>query len=137
MSAPSGNLLGFDFGTRRIGVAIGQTLTCSARPLATLKAKDGQPAWAELGQLISEWQPIALVVGLPVHMDGTEHERTGLARRFGNRLHSRFNLPVYWVDERLSSEEAERQQKQTPSHKKQTLDAISAQIILQTWLDQQ
>ena len=130
-------LLGFDFGTRRIGVAIGQTLTGSARPLTTLAANQGQPNWDEVAKLLSEWQPVALVVGLPVHMDGLEHERTRMARRFGNRLNGRFNLPVHWVDERLSSEEAERWQKPSPRAETPSVDALSAQIILQSWLDQQ
>ena len=137
MSSDVSTLLGFDFGTHRIGVAIGQLMTRTARPLTTLKARDGQPDWDELGKLLAEWRPSALVVGLPVHMDGTEHERTRMARRFGNRLQGRFNLPIYWVDERLSSEEAQRRQQNGSANKQHSLDALAAEIILQTWLDQQ
>lgn len=130
-------LLGFDFGTRRIGVAVGQTVTGTARPLTTLNAQHGQPNWDEVSALIREWQPAALVLGVPVHMDGSEHERTDAARRFGDQLNGRYGLPVHWVDERLSSEEAERQLKNRGSgESKPDIDAVAAQVILQTWLDQ-
>ena len=130
-------VLGFDFGTRRIGVAVGQTVTGTARPLTTLNAQHGQPNWDQVSALIREWQPAALVLGVPVHMDGSEHERTDAARRFGNQLNGRYGLPVHWVDERLSSEEAERQlKKRCPGESKPDIDAVAAQVILQTWLDQ-
>lgn len=131
-------LLGFDFGTRRIGVAVGQQLTATAAPLVTLKNRDGAPDWEAIGRLLEEWQPTALVVGLPLNMDGSEQEMTRLARRFGNRLAGRYNLPVYPVDERLTSLEAE--QRLTDSgvrtHNKGDVDRLAAQSILQTWLDQ-
>ncbi len=127
-------LLGFDYGTKRIGVAVGQTLTGSARPLATVSARDGKPDWDAITRLIAEWQPAALVVGLPVHMDGTEHERTARARRFGNQLRGRYNLPVHSVDERLTSYEAE-QELRAQGKKVQDLDPLAAQLILQSWLD--
>src|SRR5512143_1222158 len=100
-------LLSLDSGTRRIGVAIGQELTGTARPLATLASRDGGPDWNAISELIEEWRPDALVVGIPYHMDGSEMELTRLATRFGNRLQGRYNLPVFAVDERLTSAEAE------------------------------
>ncbi|MGE0082171.1 MAG: Holliday junction resolvase RuvX [Thiohalomonadaceae bacterium] len=133
-----GTLLGFDFGTRRIGVAVGQTVTRSARPLCTLRSRDGGVDWAAITRLLEEWQPEALVVGLPVHMDGSEHELTARARRFGNRLAGRYNLRVFFVDERLSSDEAERQlAMEGRAGDKEAVDRVAAQLILQAWLDQQ
>ncbi|PKM43677.1 MAG: Holliday junction resolvase RuvX [Gammaproteobacteria bacterium HGW-Gammaproteobacteria-1] len=129
-----GVLLGFDYGTKRIGVAVGQTLTGSARALATVSARDGKPDWDAITRLITQWQPAALVVGLPVHMDGTEHERTARARRFGNQLGGRYNLPVHSVDERLTSYEAE-QELRAQGKKVQDIDPLAAQLILQSWLD--
>lgn len=129
-------LLGFDYGTKRIGVAVGQTLTGSARPLTIVRARDGKPDWEAISRLIAEWQPTALVVGLPVHMDGTEHERTARARRFGNQLAGRYNLPVHRVDERLTSYEAE-QELRAQGKGGEALDAVAAQLILQSWLDTQ
>lgn len=129
-------LLGFDFGTRRIGVAVGQELTGTARPLTTLTSRNGGPDWTAISRLIEEWQPDALVVGIPCHMDGTEMEMTRLATRFGNRLRGRYNLPVFAVDERLTSAEAElllREGGRRPD--KGAVDQVAAQLILQSWLD--
>ncbi|GAB4295354.1 MAG: Holliday junction resolvase RuvX [Thiohalomonadaceae bacterium] len=130
----SGVLLGFDYGTKRIGVAVGQPLTGSARPLTIVRARDGKPDWEAITRLIAEWQPVALVIGLPVHMDGTEHERTARARRFGNQLAGRYNLPVHRVDERLTSYEAELELR-AQGKGGEALDAVAAQLILQSWLD--
>lgn len=129
-------LLGFDFGTRRIGIAIGQEITGTARPLTTLHSRDGSVDWIAVSTLLEQWHPDALVVGLPLHMDGTEHERTRLARRFGNRLHGRYNLPVFMVDERLTSVEAEAllAASGVPAESGET-DRVAAQLILQAWLD--
>ncbi len=127
-------LLGFDYGTKRIGVAVGQTFTGSARPLTIVRARDGKPDWEAVSRLIAEWQPAALVVGLPVHMDGTEHERTARAQRFGNQLAGRYNLPVHRVDERLTSYEAELEL-HAQGKGGEALDAVAAQLILQSWLD--
>ncbi len=133
-----GTLLGFDFGTRRIGVAVGQTVTRSARPLCTLHSHNGGVEWTAVTRLLEEWQPEALVVGLPVHMDGTEHELTARARRFGNRLAGRYNLRVFFMDERLSSDEAERLlAAEGRRGDKEDVDRVAAQLILQAWLDQQ
>ncbi|HLD13321.1 MAG TPA: Holliday junction resolvase RuvX, partial [Burkholderiales bacterium] len=89
-------LLGFDYGTKFIGIAVGSTLTRAAQPLATLAvARSGQPDWARLTRLIEEWRPHALVVGLPRNMDDTPNPRTAAAQKFGNRLKARYNLPVH------------------------------------------
>lgn len=125
-------LLGFDYGTRRIGVAVGQTLTGTARPLTTLPCRNGKPDWEAIGRLIREWQPSRLVVGLPLHMDGTEQPMTDQARRFGRQLEGRYNLPVEWMDERLSSEEAERAL--GSARDKGAVDAVAAAVILRDWL---
>ena len=100
-------VLGFDFGEKRIGVAVGQELTGTARGITTLTSKNRQPDWEAISRLIEEWRPDLLVVGHPLHMDGSEQPLTHLAYRFGNRLSGRYNLPVERVDERLSSYEAE------------------------------
>ena len=86
------SLMGFDFGTRSIGIATGQEITGTASPLTSLKANDGIPDWSQLEKLLKEWQPDLLVVGLPLNMDGTEQEMTVRARKFGQRLHGRFGL---------------------------------------------
>lgn len=131
-------LLGFDFGTRRIGIAIGQELTGTARPLTTLASPDGGPDWRAISRLIEQWHPDALVVGIPYHMDGSEMELTHLASRFGNRLQGRYNLPVFTVDERLTSDEAERLLREGDRPlDKGAVDQVAAQLILQSWLDQQ
>ena len=101
-----GTLLGFDFGERRIGVAVGDNLVGIAHPLQTIDAESNDIRFAAIAQLITEWKPVGLVVGLPSHLDGTEHELTHLARKFARRLEGRFNLPVTLVDERLSSAES-------------------------------
>lgn len=129
--------LGFDFGSKRIGVAIGQELTGTARALITLSNRDGAPDWEAISRLIEEWQPAALVVGLPLNLDGTDHDVTRLARRFGNRLRGRYNLPVYTMDERLSSAEAEALLAEQGRYEKADVDKVAAQIILQGWLEQQ
>ena len=96
-------IIGFDFGTKSIGVAVGQSVTGTASPLSALKAKDGIPNWDAIEQLFKEWQPERLVVGLPLNMDGSEQPLTQRAKKFGNRLHGRFGLPVSFQDERLTS----------------------------------
>lgn len=144
--APAGKapvtLLGFDFGTKRIGVAIGQTVTGSVSALTTLTARNGQPDWQAISQLIAEWQPDLLIVGLPLNMDGTDTRITPTVRRFGNQLKGRYNLPVAMVDERLSSVEARSRLHADESlrHKRfdrEQVDQIAAQVIVQSWLTQQ
>lgn len=132
--------LGFDFGMKNIGVAVGQELTHTANPLTVIKAREGIPNWDQVQALIDEWQPQQLIVGLPFNMDGTEQEMTQAARRFGNRLNGRFHLPVEWQDERLSTFEALDQlgiQSKMQSNNREDVDRISAQLILQSWLNQQ
>lgn len=133
-------VLGFDFGMKNIGVALGQSLTGTARPVATLQAQDGAPQWQEIQALINDWQPQLLLVGLPLHMDGSEQMLTKAARRFGNRLHGRFKLPVEWVDERLTSFEAEMHLsdlKPVDTNDKLSIDSVSAQLIVQQYFKQQ
>ena len=132
---PTGTVLGFDFGRRRIGVAVGQGITASARPLTTLTSRDDRIDFEAIGRLIGEWQPQALVVGLPLNTDGSEHDLTRRARRFRNQLAGRYNLPVHLVDERLTSVEAERQRPGYRRGAKGEIDRIAAQIILQSWFD--
>ena len=132
--------MGFDFGAARIGVAVGETVTGLAHPLAMIASEPVAQRFAQIGALLAEWQPHQIVVGLPTYLDGAAHEMTQRCRRFGNQLHGRFNLPVAWVDERLSSAEAEqrlRQAGQSARDAKAHVDAVAAQILLQQWLDQQ
>lgn len=123
-------LMGFDYGSKRIGVAVGQTLTATARPLAIVLVKNQQIDWARISVLIQEWQPNALIVGLPKHPDGSDSTTTIAASRFSRQLHGRYQLPVHTIDERLSSIAAAEQGKVKKGHH---LDAVAAQIILETW----
>ncbi|MDN7127359.1 Holliday junction resolvase RuvX [Pseudidiomarina sp. 1APR75-33.1] len=132
-------LLGFDFGTHNIGVAVGQTITGTASPLAALKAKDGQPDWQKVQVLINEWQPQCLVVGLPLNMDGTEQPVTELARKFANRLHGRFGLPVHLQDERLTTVAAKEELFERGGFRqlsKDKIDSAAAQLILEDYMSQ-
>jgi len=130
-------LLGFDFGLKRIGVAVGQTVTETARPLVTLKATQGEPQWDVLNNLVKTWQPDALVVGIPLNMDGTEQPISQSARKFVLQLQERFQLPVYEMDERLSTKEARARLFAEGGYKALQdgqVDSIAAQLILQNWL---
>lgn len=132
-------LLGFDYGTKQIGVAVGQAITGQARELCTLKATQGVPDWSQIEALIREWKPDAIVVGLPLNMDGTPSEMSAKAERFSRRINGRFNVPVYTHDERLTTFEAkgERMSRggQKGSYKDNPVDAIAAMLLLQGWLD--
>jgi putative Holliday junction resolvase len=119
------SLLAFDFGTRRIGVATGNRFSQSAEPLKSI-AVEGEARFLAIERLIKEWQPDALVVGLPVHPDGAEHAMTMRARRFGRQLHGRFRLNVYEVDERYTSVEAE-------SRGARDVDSTAAALILEQY----
>ena len=131
-------LLGFDYGLKRIGVAVGQELTGTASALVTLRANDGKPDWDAITRLIEQWQPDALVVGLPLNMDGTFHELSYRVQRFGNQLNGRYNLRAYFIDERLSSLEAERElQSKSRKVQKAEIDKVAAKVILESWLMQQ
>ncbi len=130
-------LLGFDFGMKRIGVAVGQTITKTARPLDTLKAIDGKPALNNLKKIIQQWRPTALVVGIPLNMDGTEQKVTLAAREFAEFLRQQFNLPVHEMDERLSTKDARERIFAEGGFKalqNRQIDSVAAQLILQNWL---
>ena len=132
---PEGLIIGFDFGLRRIGVAIGQTLTQTATPETIVNSRDGVPDWEHISQLFEQWQPAAIVVGLPMRLDGTEQPMTQPARKFGQRLSGRYHRPVYFIEEQLSSIEAEqRQLGRKKSAKASKIDDHAAQIILENWL---
>lgn len=134
---PEGVFLGFDFGYKRIGVAVGQQITRSAQPLATLDAKQGIPNWDAVQKLINEWRPLALIVGLPTRIDESEQYTTAAARGFALQLAERFNLPVHLVDERLSTVEARARLFAEGGYRKikqSQVDSLAACIILEQWL---
>jgi putative Holliday junction resolvase len=133
-------ILCFDYGTKSIGVAVGSELTGSATLLAALKAKDGVPDWQQIERLIQEWQPQLLLVGLPLNMDGSEQEFTARTRKFANRLHGRFGLPIAYHDERLSTADARSRLFAEGGYRnlsKDKVDSLSAQIIFEGWYEQQ
>ena len=123
------SLICFDYGKKRIGVAIGQRLTGTATPLETVAVRNGRPDWKRIESLILEWRPAALVVGHPLNMDGTSQTMTAAADRFARKLSGRFGLPVHRSDERLSSFEAGER-----TGRRHDLDAVAAQVILESWL---
>ena len=134
-----GTLLAFDFGTRRIGVAVGNTLLRRANPLTTIDDEKTDVRFARIADLLAEWQPSALVVGLPSNDDGTPHELTALCRRFANRLKGRFKLPVILADERYTSHSASTQLDEQGVHgrkQKALIDQYAAQQILQAYFDE-
>ena len=118
-------ILAFDFGEKRIGVAVGNTFTKTSEPLKIIEEKNQQDKFKAIEELIQDWQPQILVIGLPKHPDGAEHEMTQKAKRFGNQLHGRFQKKIAWVDERYTSVSVEGGN-----------DALAAQLILQQYLDQ-
>lgn len=132
--------LGFDFGEARIGVATGQAVTGSAAPLATVANRGGTPDWAAIDHLVAEWQPRALVVGIPFHVDGREQPLTARARAFADALARRYGLPVHAAEERLSSRAAEsliaerRASGTMRRTRKGDVDRIAAALILEHWL---
>jgi putative Holliday junction resolvase len=121
-------VFGFDFGVKRIGIAMGNTLTGQAQPLTVIKAVDNATRFQLIGDLINEWKPARLIVGEPRHPDGAEHDMTLRSRRFANQLHGRFSLPVELVDERYSSAVI-------PQKRGEIIDAKAAAIILQQYFD--
>ena len=136
-----GRILGFDYGTKRIGVAVGNQVTNTTQPLKTIGAKNGNPTWSEIDALISEWRPTYLVVGLPLNLDGSRGAAAVAARKFGEALASRYSLPFVMVDERLSSAESDKILKEnarpgrTLSKKRRELrDSIAAELIIRTYL---
>jgi putative holliday junction resolvase len=124
-------VLAFDFGTKRIGVAYGQTLTGTAQPLNIVPARDGAPDWAHLETLVETWKPDVFVVGLPYNMDDTESELLIRARKFGHRLEGRLHRPCYGIDERLSSFEARGELLRGESTG--AVDSLAARLILEAW----
>ena len=126
MTDPVQTVLAFDYGEKRIGVAVGNTITQTAEPLKIIQEKNQDERFKVIEQLIAEWQPQLLVVGLPKHPDGAEHVMTQKAQRFGNQLHGRFRREVVWVDERYTSVSVDGGN-----------DALAAQLILQQYLQEQ
>ncbi len=122
------SFLGFDYGLKRVGVATGNTVLGRAQPLRTLQA-EGDQRFALIADLVKQWQPDALVVGVPFHPDGAPHENTQRAQRFARQLQGRMGLPVHLVDERYSTVQAQ-------SDGARDLDAAAAAVILQQFLDQ-
>ena len=134
-------IMGFDYGTRKIGIAVGQLITKTANPIAIISARDGVPDWSEIEKLILEWQPAQLVVGLPLNMDETESEMSRRSLKFARRLTGRFNIPHDTIDERLTSREARSlheshssTQRGSAGRSGNEIDDIAAQIILESWL---
>ena len=135
-------LLGFDYGSKRIGVAVGQDLTRNANGLRTLQNNQSGPDWPAIDELIKQWQPDLLVVGMPHNMDDSPHPLAESVRHFGKQLEQRYNLPVVWIDEKLSSLEAEAQlahsgKSRSGKRDKTNIDKLAAAVILQTWLNSQ
>lgn len=123
---------------KHIGVAVGQTITNTATPLTSINAKDGIPNWDDIEKLISTWNVKAIVIGIPLNMDGTEQAITTAAKKFGNRLEARFKLPVHRIDERLTTVEAKQQLFDSLGYKaldKASIDSYSAKLILESWLN--
>jgi putative Holliday junction resolvase len=143
MTGSGRTLLGFDYGTKHIGVAVGQELTATSTPLATLASRDENPDWDTIARLIEEWRPAALVVGIPLNLDGTEQPMTQAARRFARRLEGRYHLPVHLADERLSTVEAGRMLYERAAdagtrraRRRREVDEVAAHLILQTYFSQ-
>lgn len=133
-----GTVLAFDFGLKRIGVAVGETLLKRANALMTLEAETNEARFTAIARLIEEWRPALLVVGLPLSLDGTEHEMTARCRRFANQLHGRFGLPVALTDERLTSAAADAELREAGLDwrtRKERIDALAARHILQDYFD--
>ena len=127
-------VLGFDFGTRKIGVASGQSLTGNAAPLAALRCRNQAPDFDAIGKLLDEWQPDALVVGLPLNMDGSESDSSSRARRFARQLEGRFNKTAWLVDERLSTREArDRLGDQYRGGADERVDSMAAVLLVESF----
>ena len=133
-----GTLIGFDFGSRRIGVAVGETGTRIASPLGAIETTANEARFEAIGRIVAEWRPAGFVVGRPQHADGSEHEIARLAEKFARRLEARYGVPVAFVDETLSSATAEASLRETRTRagKKSDVDALAAAIILQSYLDE-
>ena len=133
-------VIGVDFGTGSIGFAVGQTLTGTASPIGAVKAKDGTPNWQKIENILKEWQPDLVVVGLPLNMDGTEQDMTKRAKKFANRLHGRFGVQIDTHDERLSTADAKAHLFASGGYrnlKKGNVDEQSAVVKLESWFERQ
>jgi len=136
----SRRILAFDFGTRRIGVSAGQEMLGTGQPVAMIPARDGIPDWQDIEQLLAEWQPDVVLVGLPLNMDDTENDMCARARKFGKRLHGRYHVPVEMVDERLTSFEAKGDVVAAGGSRdfgRHGVDDRAAVLILETWCREQ
>jgi len=134
-----GTILAFDFGERRIGVAVGELEFGIAHPLETIDAAANDARFARIDALLQEWRPVLLVVGLPMALDGAEHRLTGLARKFAQRLHGRFGIEIRLVDERLTSVEAQREAREsglTARGSKRIVDQLAAKLILEAFFNE-
>ncbi|MDP7591315.1 MAG: Holliday junction resolvase RuvX [Litorilituus sp.] len=132
-------IIGFDFGKKYIGVAVGQEITGSATPIGSVKARDGIPNWDLLANYLKEWQPDIIVVGLPLNMDGSEQQLTRDAKKFGNRIAGRFGIKVEFQDERLTTADAKEQLFSRGGYrnlKKDNIDAESARLIIESYFEQ-
>jgi putative Holliday junction resolvase len=127
--------MAFDFGLKRIGLAVGQTLTKTAQPVHIFKADDGVPNWDTVSKYVNPWAPDVLVVGLPLNMDGTESEMSLLAKNFADKLRKRFVLPVKTFDERLSTFDAKGEAAEEYAKPDMYVDAIAAKLILESWFN--
>ena len=138
MQKDSKIILGFDFGTKYIGIAVGQTISKTATPLKSLIAKNGTPDWSQITNIINEWKPSALLIGNPLNMDGTTQAITTSAENFAQILKEKYNLPIYMVDERLSTWEAKNKLNLNKSklNKKEItkINSLSAVILVEQWL---
>lgn len=132
-----GTYLGFDYGSHKIGVAVGQDLTASANPLTTLGNPRGRPDWAAIGRLIEEWRPDALVIGHPFEMSDREANNAEPAKRFARQLEGRYHLPVHLIDERLTTRAAWLDLGSEAARDPLRVDAYAAKLILETWLREQ
>ena len=131
-------VLGFDWGTQSIGVAIGQSVTATATPLPPFRAKQGVPDWSKLQSVVEEWQPNLFVVGIPLNMDGSESESSIHAERFARRLEGRFGIPWTGVDERLSSFDVKSSLRQAGETgvTKGSIDSLTAKLLVESWFRQ-
>lgn len=133
-------VLGFDFGKKYIGVAVGQEITGSASPLGSVKANDGIPHWDNMTKFINEWQPDFIIVGLPLNMDGSEQQLTLDAKKFGNRVSGRYGIKVEFQDERLTTATAKEALFAEGGYrnlKKDNIDAESAKLIIESFFESQ
>lgn len=131
-------VIGFDFGKKYIGVAVGQEITGSASPLGSIKANDGIPNWEQLTHYLKEWLPDIIVIGLPLNMDGSEQQLTLDAKKFGSSIAGRFGLPIEFQDERLTTADAKERlfaQGGYRNLKKDNIDAVSAALIIESFFE--